>query len=241
MNIYSRGNPPTGFYVYAYITPSTGLPYYIGKGKGQRAIAKHRVSVPTDHKHIIIIESHLTELGAWAIERRLIEWHGRKDLGTGLLENKHEGGPGNSTPAGSVGPTSGKFWVNDGKKNRLCNVCPPGFVLGRLTKSTKGKHWYNNGITSIMSETCPAGWSIGVLPSHAANSGRTGVYWWNNGTEQVKSPICPAGWQSGPLPGFGKREGRKWYHNGEKESAYHADPGPGWIVGRLPKQPSTNQ
>lgn len=79
------------YYVYARLREDQ-TPYSIGKGKGDRAWAKdHNCSLPPRDR-IVLLAEHLDEAAAYSLEAELIKYYGRKDLGTGILQNKTDGG-----------------------------------------------------------------------------------------------------------------------------------------------------
>ena len=85
------------YYTYAYLREDI-TPYYIGKGQGNRAYRRNRKDIkpPKDKSRIIYLKQNLTEEEAFKHEIYMIAVFGRKDLGTGILHNRSDGGEGAS-------------------------------------------------------------------------------------------------------------------------------------------------
>ena len=93
------------FYVYAhYKTGEKDIPFYIGKGFGERAYKKsgkdrnkwwHNI-VNKHGREVRLLAENLSENDAFWLETHLIGMFGRADLGNGPLVNLTNGGEGNS-------------------------------------------------------------------------------------------------------------------------------------------------
>lgn len=79
------------FYAYLWLRED-GTPYYAGKGKGKRAFVRRENHWPPANPDRIVLFVRKTEADAFATERELIRNWGRKDLGTGCLQNRTPGG-----------------------------------------------------------------------------------------------------------------------------------------------------
>ena len=164
---------PTGYYTYAYINKKTNLPYYIGKGLGNRMYISHRnhgISTPRNISYIVVLESNLTEFGALALERRMIRWYGRKDNGTGILHNKTDGGD------STIGHIKSKSQI---EKHRL---------------KVKGRVSWVNGDRVVRRVDCPG-------PDWKRGNGQSGKKWWTNGISEVWCLHSPGSeWTNGRIP-----------------------------------------
>ncbi len=79
------------YYVYVYLRED-GTPYYVGKGKDNRWKQKsHSVEVPLIERVIFHLKN-IDEETALNEEIKLISQWGRLNNGTGILENKTDGG-----------------------------------------------------------------------------------------------------------------------------------------------------
>ena len=115
----------SNYYVYLYLREN-GTPYYCGKGKGKRA---YRKGSPDTVKLVAV---HLTESEAFTLEKRLIKLYGRKDLGTGILNNRTDGGEGSS---GAVRSSETRLNMSNAKKGKIFSA----EHKNNLSKARKGK------------------------------------------------------------------------------------------------------
>lgn len=144
------------YYTYAYLRED-GTPYYIGKGENDRIYRKGKKEIkpPNDKSRVIFLKQNLTEEDAFKHEIYMIAVFGRKDLGTGILRNRTNGGEGLSNPS----PESLEKRV---KQYR--GVPRPEEVRKKISASHKGK---------IMSES-----SRKKMSENNRGETNSQSYWW---------------------------------------------------------------
>jgi hypothetical protein len=134
------------YYTYAYLREDR-TPYYIGKGKERRAYIKNRKGAkpPKNKNRIIILKNNLTEEEAFKHEIYMIAVFGRKDLETGILHNKTNGGDGTSgIIAWNKGGKCSEEWrrkIGESKKGRHFSQ----EHRKNLSEAAKGKTPWNKG------------------------------------------------------------------------------------------------
>jgi hypothetical protein len=180
------------YYVYAYLRED-GTPYYIGKGKGDRAYKPHRgLGIPSRDR-IQIIYSDLDQDIAYSLEKMLIAKYGRLNNDTGILRNLTDGGDGN------IGVVNVK-WINDGQNEKRISpkdVIPEGWIEGRIW-SLSDYFFINNGSKSkliLKTGSIPKGWVKGRIGSNTAD-----LIYISNGVENKlikKTDVIPEGWNKG--------------------------------------------
>lgn len=116
------------FYTYAFLRKN-GTPYYIGKGSNGRIWDKrNRCCNPLkDKSRIIYLKQNLTEEAAFKHEIYMIAVYGRKDLGTGILLNRTNGGEG----------ASGHIQTEEVRAKWSAAMTPE--VRARISVSNKGR------------------------------------------------------------------------------------------------------
>jgi hypothetical protein len=185
------------YYTYAYLREDK-TPYYIGKGQGNRAYKRRKTDIkpPKDKSKIIFLKQNLTEEEAFKHEIYMIAVFGRKDLGTGILHNKTDGGDGASG------------LIHSGETKRKISKAQKGKIVSEETKRkmSEAKKGENNPFygKSPSEET--------KIKIGEASKGRThskeikikigeaskGRKWWNDGAVNKFSMECPGdGWIPG--------------------------------------------
>ena len=207
----------TSFYTYAFLR-ADGTPYYIGKGKGNRAwVKRHKgVKPPRDKTRILVLKKNLTEEDAFKHEVYMIAVFGRKDLGTGILHNRTNGGDGCS---GNVKPPD------------LIDRMSTTMTLIRQKSEVKEKYEKTFASEEYQTKTSQKSKEVHSRPEVIEKRKKT-----YSDPEWVKQCSARNSGENNPC------HGKLWWVNEQNETKYESEcPGPGWQRGRKYKPISTHE
>lgn len=205
------------YYTYAFLRKD-GTPYYIGKGLKKRVYVYRSKGArrPTDKNRILILKSNLTEEEAFRHEVYMIALFGRKDLGTGILHNRTNGGEGCSgreckvetrkkiseAQLGEKHHSYGKKWWNNPLTDEEISSCKKpgeGWVTGRskqfrttISERLKGKpqseeHRRNNSECRKGSKHHGYGKKRTDETRRKQSEAKLGKVWWHDPVRQIRT------------------------------------------------------
>jgi molecular chaperone DnaK (HSP70) len=216
------------YYTYAYLREDK-TPYYIGKGKGNRAYirGKKDTKPPKDKSRIIFLKQNLTETEAFRHEMYMIDVFGRIDLGTGILRNMTDGGEGSSNPSEETRikmSESQKGKIFSEEHRRKLSEAHKGKTTSeehrrKLSEAHKGKTTSEDHKRKISE----ANKNPSEETKRKMSEAHKGQIPWNKGkilSEETKRKMSEA------------KKGKTWWHDGCGNSKRMIEcPGHGWKLG----------
>jgi hypothetical protein len=195
------------YYTYAYLREDK-TPYYIGKGKEDRIYSKQKnIKPPKDKSRIIFLKQNLTEEEAFKHEKYMIAVFGRKDLGTGILHNRTDGGEGSS---GCIPSEETKRKLSEANKGHTVSEK----TRKKISEASKGKthseehkrklseankgHTVSEETKRKLSEA-HKGNTLSDETKRKLSEAHKGKKWWNDGCGNCKMMLeCPGdSWKLG--------------------------------------------
>ena len=207
------------FYTYAYLREDR-TPYYIGKGTGNRAYRKNRrIKPPKDKSRIIFLKKNLLEEEAFRHEIYMIAVFGRKDLGTGILHNRTNGGEG---PSGMVHSEETRKKISEATRKGNVSMTPE----QRSERSRKAQASRTPEERSEIAKKRQAS-KTPEQRSAAARKGRATM------TPEQRSEVARKGRATmTPEQRSEGNKGRKWWNDGLGNRKFVLEcPGNGWKPG----------
>jgi hypothetical protein len=235
---------PREYYTYAYLREDK-TPYYVGKGKGDRVYRRNKCEIkpPKDKSRIIFLKQNLTEDEAFKHEIYMISVFGRKDLGTGILRNKTDGGEG---PSGRIANEQTRKKISDANKGennpnygkslseearRKLSEARKGIKHSEETRrkqseakkgTTQSEEIRRKKSDAMRGENNP---NYGKSPSEETRKKQSEAKKGKKHSEETRRKLSEA------------RKSKKWWNDGKGNTKRSKEcPGPNWVFGRATKK-----